>query len=664
MVLCSGITAMACKFTINLCLTLILLNVCWIRAEDTKEGDVEETNKEGTQKSENTDDNKAASGEYTDTTTSSETDEATSATDEKSVVTLTKDNFDAFINDHDTVLVEFYAPWCGHCKSLAPEYEKAAKVLKENDPAVLLGAVDATVETDLASKFDVSGYPTLKFFKKGTAVDYNGPRHQDGIVEYMKERADPEWKPPPDAVLTLSKDNFDDIVNKEPLILVEFYAPWCGHCKKLAPEYEKAAKTLKVNDPPIPLAKVDATIESDLASKYQVTGYPTLKVFRNGKPSEYKGERNEYGIVSYMQGQVGPSSKLLQTKKAVMDFVKGWDDVVIMGFFENENDEMLSQYLEANNDIRDDYRFGHTFDLEARKSFGFQKNTITLIQPEKFRSKYEDKFIVFKGDSSKPENLQKFYDDNVVPLVGQMTNQNDDKRYKKRPLVMVFYGVDFSFEHREGTQYWRNKVVEVANDYPDFTFAIADEDEYSNRLKDFGLEDSGEDVNVALLDEKDRKYKMDDEFNEDSLREFLDAYKNGELQPQIKSQPIPQGKSGPVQVVVGSNFEKIVLDKAKDVLIELYAPWCGHCKALEPTYKKLAQKYKDESDLVIAKLDATANDVPVEYKASGFPTIFFAPKGDKLKPVKYEGARELSDFVKFLEEKSTVLSTKKAKEEL
>ena len=70
-------------------------------------------------------------------------------------------------------------------------------------------------------------------------------------------------------------------------------------------------------------------------------------------------------------------------------------------------------------------------------------------------------------------------------------------------------------------------MVEVANDYRDFTFAIADEEDYSNRLKDFGLEDSGEDVNVALLDEKDRKYKMDDEFSEDSLRDFLDAYKNG-----------------------------------------------------------------------------------------------------------------------------------------
>lgn len=78
-----------------------------------------------------------------------------------------------------------------------------------------------------------------------------------------------------------------------------------------------------------------------------------------------------------------------------------------------------------------------------------------------------------------------------------------------------------------GTQYWRKKVIEVANEYREFTFAIADEEEYENRLKDFGLDDSGEDVNVALLDEKERRYRMEDEFSEDSLRDFLEAYKNG-----------------------------------------------------------------------------------------------------------------------------------------
>lgn len=103
---------MARKLAISLCLILVLLSICWIKAEDAKDDVVDETSKDETQKLEDADDETPASGEYTETTgSSSEANEASSATDEKSVVTLTKDNFNAFIKDHDTVLVEFYAPW-------------------------------------------------------------------------------------------------------------------------------------------------------------------------------------------------------------------------------------------------------------------------------------------------------------------------------------------------------------------------------------------------------------------------------------------------------------------------------------------------------------------------------------------------------------------------
>ncbi|NWI14266.1 PDIA4 isomerase, partial [Crypturellus soui] len=179
--------------------------------------------------------------------------------EENGVLVLNDANFDTFTADKDTVLLEFYAPWCGHCKQFAPEYEKIAKTLKENDPPIPAAKIDATTATSLASRFDVSGYPTIKILKKGQPVDYDGSRTEDAIVAKVKEISDPNWTPPPEAALVLTQDNFDEVVNDADIILVEFYAPWCGHCKRLAPEYEKAAQELSKRIPPIHLAKVDAT---------------------------------------------------------------------------------------------------------------------------------------------------------------------------------------------------------------------------------------------------------------------------------------------------------------------------------------------------------------------------------------------------------------------
>lgn len=135
----------------------------------------------------------------------------------------------------------------------------------------------------------------------------------------------------------------------------------------------------------------------------------------------------------------------------------------------------------------------------------------------------------------------------------------------------------------------------------------------------------------------------------------------GKLNPIIKSAPVPKNNKGPVKVVVGKTFDDIVMDKEKDVLIEFYAPWCGHCKKLEPEYLALGKKYKGEKNLVIAKMDATANDVPNEhYATEGFPTIYLAPSNNKQNPIKFEGGdRTVEGFSKFLEKHSTKLSQKR-----
>merc|ERR1712170_285417 len=97
------------------------------------------------------------------------------------------------------------------------------------------------------------------------------------------------------------------------------------------------------------------------------------------------------------------------------------------------------------------------------------------------------------------------------------------------------------------------------------------------------------------------------------------------------------------------NFEELVTNSEKDVLVEFYAPWCGHCKKLTPIYDELGEKMAEEN-VEIVKMDATANDVPPAYDVKGSPTLYWVPKGSK-KPESYNGGRELDDFIKLSQKK-------------
>lgn len=138
----------------------------------------------------------------------------------------------------------------------------------------------------------------------------------------------------------------------------------------------------------------------------------------------------------------------------------------------------------------------------------------------------------------------------------------------------------------------------------------------------------------------------------DTFEAFLKDLKAGKLEPHIKSEAIPENNEGPVKIAVAKNFEEVVTKNGVDTLIEFYAPWCGHCKKLAPVYDELGEKLENE-DVAIVKMDATSNDVPSHFDVRGFPTIYWVPKDKKDSPVRYEGGRELEDFVKYIAKHST-----------
>jgi len=119
-------------------------------------------------------------------------------------------------------------------------------------------------------------------------------------------------------------------------------------------------------------------------------------------------------------------------------------------------------------------------------------------------------------------------------------------------------------------------------------------------------------------------------FQQKLWKKLCNDYVEKKLEPYIKSEKIPENNDGDVKIVVAKNFNEIVLDPTKDVLLESYAPWCGHCKKLEPIYQELGNKLKKFSNtLTIAKVDATANELPSNFVTRGYPTIFFVPANKK-----------------------------------
>jgi len=154
------------------------------------------------------------------------------------------------------------------------------------------------------------------------------------------------------------------------------------------------------------------------------------------------------------------------------------------------------------------------------------------------------------------------------------------------------------------------------------------------------------------------KFGYEGDFSEKSLKAFGEKFVADALEPYFKSEEIPETNTEAVKVVVGKSFDSIVLDESKDVLLEVYAPWCGHCQALEPEYNKLAELLKDVKSIVVAKMDGTTNE-HARVKIEGFPTVLFFPAGKKKseEPISAGLYRTTAGLGKFLQEHATIAFT-------
>jgi len=323
------------------------------------------------------------------------------------VVQLTQENFDSQVLDSDDVwIVEFYAPWCGHCKTLAPEYEKAARAL---NGVAKVGAVDMTVHQAVGTPYGIQGFPTLKIFgaNKKRPSDYNGERSAKSIVDSIfaelrktvNERLGAKAGSSGSSgsagsagasgsscgagqaghnhgghahgsddhagsadVVDLTADNFDELINQDGKgWMVMFYAPWCGHCKAALPEWNEAASSLK-KEKNIRFGRINCDEHKATCGNYGIRGYPTIKWFANGQNEDYQGGRDRNAFVGFVD-----------TKKEFVSPPKPLEEMVSQEVFneaciENDGGLCLISFLPSLRDSGEERRKEYIAELESVKA--------------------------------------------------------------------------------------------------------------------------------------------------------------------------------------------------------------------------------------------------------------------------------------------------------
>ncbi|KAF8377051.1 hypothetical protein HHK36_030423 [Tetracentron sinense] len=386
-------------------------------------------------------------------------------------------------------------------------------------------------------------------------------------------------------VLTLDHSNFSEIVSKNNFVVVEFYAPWCGHCKNLAPEYEKAASILSSHDPPVILTKFDANDDAnkELASEFEVRGFPTLKILRNGGKNvqDFKGPRDADGIVAYLKKQVGPASAEIKSVEDAGSLI-GDKKIFIVGVFSEFSGEEFENFTTLAEKLRSDYDFGHTLDskLLPRGESSVSGPTIRLFKP------FDELFVDFQDFHL--DAMEKFVEEASVPIVTLFNKDPDNHpfviKFFNSPNAKAMLFLNFSSELGDA---FKSKYNEIAEHYKGkgISFLLGDLEASQGAFQYFGLKD--DQVPLIVIQKNDGEKYLKPNLEPDHIAPWLKEYmiygldaryvvihhefsdfatwfQEGNVKPFKKSEPIPEVNNEPVKIIVADNLQDIVFNSGKN----------------------------------------------------------------------------------------------------
>ncbi|KAH0659658.1 hypothetical protein KY289_028406 [Solanum tuberosum] len=447
-------------------------------------------------------------------------------------------------------------------------------------------------------------------------------------------------------VVALTDRNLDDFLEDNKYVMVEFYTPWNGHCKALAPEYADAATELKTEN--VVLAKINAAKEVEAADNYDVRSFPTIFFFVDGDPELYQGRITKNAIVSWIKKKIGSSVYNITTTEDA-ERVLTSEDKVVLAYLDSLVGSATDQ-LSAVSKLEIDVNFYQTTNPNVAKLFNIEDNA---TRPALVMIKKEPEKVVHYDGKFRKSSIAKFVSASKLPLVTTFTKETAPLIFaspiKKQVLLFATTNdIEKLFPtFQDAAKLFKGKL--------NFVFVKTDDEEVGRPVSNyFGVTGDAPQV-IGYIEEDDRKkFRFDGDITLEKIKAFNDDFLEDKLKPFYKSDPIPETNDADVKIVVGNNFDEIILNESKDAFLEIYAPWCRQCQALEPMFNKLAHHLHGIESLVIAKMEGTRNEHP-RAKFIGFPSLQFFPAGNKsIDPILVDTEPTLVALYKFIKKNAAI----------
>lgn len=437
-------------------------------------------------------------------------------------------------------------------------------------------------------------------------------------------------------VAELTDDTFDTHIISEKFTFVKFYAPWCGHCKTMAPDWEQLATDLKGE---VSIANVDCTVHSKLAEAHQIRGFPTLKLFIGEDIIPYEGERSLAAPKKWVTKMTTSPTTKLEDASDVAEFQKNLP-VSAVAYVSNDEEQKLVDNL-ARKTL--EFEFG-----SASDSLNGGKAGLSLT-----KAYGSESFVSLNGLTV--DSALEWINANGQPPIAEMSPQVW-QRYSARKQPIVVAVIDYADEEQK-----KNTIELLEKIAPAVKVSISygSSANLAKAVEQFGGTGKVFPALIGLLagaaeEEKfanaPPQFNFDEKtpFTEENIKHWLEEVGEGKQKVIKKSEPIPESNDGDVFVLVADQYDKI-LAAYEYVFIEFYAPWCGHCKNLAPVYDEVGNHFKGNNRLLVAKIDATANYVDAKLGVTGFPTLILFQNGKVAD--KYNGQRDRDSIVTYLESK-------------